>query len=82
MTVNPFWLGVLMTIVIEVVLTIIGALIAAHRIEDDDEDIAVVSDDEIREMLENAMKEAVREATEDVMKRQRYSSGIEDRDNG
>lgn len=37
MWVNPFWMGVLMTIVAELVISIVLSLIRSHR-EDDDED--------------------------------------------
>ena len=37
MWVNPFWMGVLMTIVSELVISIVLSLIRSHR-EDDDED--------------------------------------------
>jgi hypothetical protein len=37
MYVNPFWMGVLLTIVSELVISIVLSLIRSHR-EDDDED--------------------------------------------
>ena len=37
MWVNPFWMGVLLTIVSELVISIVLSLIRSHR-EDDDED--------------------------------------------
>ena len=37
MWVNPFWMGVLLTIVCELVISIVLSLIRSHR-EDDDED--------------------------------------------
>ena len=38
MYVNPFWMGVLLTIVAELVISIVLSLIRSHREGDDDED--------------------------------------------
>ena len=49
MIVNPFWFGVLMTIVVEIVLVIILGILRAIRVDDEDEE--EMSDEEISEML-------------------------------
>lgn len=76
MVVNPFWFGVLMTIVFEVVLAIIVTLIASHRV--DDEDDVELTNEEIKEVMERA----IREATEEALRKSQYGHGVEDRDDG
>ena len=81
MVVNPFWLGVLMTIVFAVVVLIIMALIASRRNAREEEELIsdmAMSEEEFREMIEKA----VREATDNAMKNRTYTvdKGVEDRD--
>lgn len=80
MVVNPFWFGVLMTIVFAVVVLIIIALIASHRISNDEEELndVAMSEEEFKEMIERAVKEA----TDNAMKNRTYTvgKGVEDRD--
>ena len=82
MVVNPFWFGVLMTIVFGVVVLIIVALIASHKASAEEEAISdmAMSEEEFREMIEKAVKEA----TDNAIKNQTYMIGkeVEDRDDG
>ena len=49
MYVNPFWFGVLMTIVTMIVLSIVVAIIKSHQ---EDEEIEDVSEEEFRNVVE------------------------------
>lgn len=54
MTVNPFWLGVLMTIVAELVVLIIAAMVNSHRAAYEEKD------DGLEEMLSQIEGKKVR----------------------
>lgn len=82
MVVNPFWFGVLMTLVFGIVVLIIVSLIASHRASAEEDTISdmAMSEEEFREMIEKAVKEA----TDNAMKNRTYTvgEGVEDRDDG
>lgn len=67
MTVDPFWFGVLMTLVAEIGFVIIGAIINTihHRNDPEEEDGDVMmSEEEFRAMI----REAVRDAADNVIR--------------
>ena len=67
MTVDPFWFGVLMTLVAEIGFVIIGAIINTihHRNDPEGEDGDVMmSEEEFRAMI----REAVRDAADNVIR--------------
>ena len=72
MTVNPFWFGVLMTVVGLVVVFIIAAFINAKRQEADEADDVWMDEAGFKKMLSEAVRDALRESM--------YGSTVEDRD--
>ena len=74
MYVNGFWLGVLMVIVAEIILIIIGALINTIRHKDDeDEGDLMMSEEEFRATIENAIRASV-----DEVIREKFDNGKEE----
>lgn len=72
MTVNPFWFGVLMTVVGLVVVFIIAAFINAKRQEADEADDVWMDEAGFKKMLSEAVRDALRENM--------YGGTVEDRD--
>ena len=72
MTVNPFWFGVLMTVVGLVVVFIIAAFINAKRQEADEADDVWMDEAGFKKMLSEAVQDALRQNT--------YGNSVEDRD--
>ncbi len=50
MWVNPFWLGILLTLVLEVIVAIIFSIVSGHRQEEEEME---VSTDEYKKILED-----------------------------
>ena len=80
MTVNAFWLGVLITVVVEIVIMIIVALIIVHHADDNEitpEDIGM------QEIGEDQFKEYLRQTLEEIASRNKFIIGeaVEDKDN-
>ena len=74
MYVNPFWLGILLTLVGFVVVIIVMAIAASHKeAKQADEDGVLMSEEEFRAMIENT----VRESAEKVL-RERMCGGEDD----
>lgn len=74
MYVNGFWLGVLMVIVAEIIFIIIGALINTIRHKDDeDEGDLMMSEEEFRATIENAIRASV-----DEVIREKFDNGKEE----
>ena len=75
MVVNPFWLGVLMTIVGLIVIVIIIAFVHVKRQEADGEmqEDMLMDEAAFKKMLSEAVREALRE---NIM----FGEGISDRD--
>lgn len=74
MYVNGFWLGVLMVIVAEIIFIIIGALINTIRHKDDeDEGDLMMSEEEFRATIENAIRASV-----DEVIREKFENGKEE----
>lgn len=74
MYVNGFWLGVLMVIVAEIIFIIIGALINTIRHkEDEDEGDLMMSEEEFRATIENAIRASV-----DEVIREKFDNGKEE----
>ena len=73
MTVNPFWFGVLVTIVAEIVLFIIITIIGSHAHKDDEEEIPKGAVDE--EKFKEFLKEAIKEIAEE----NKFIIGVEDK---
>lgn len=74
MYVNGFWLGVLMVIVAEIIFIIIGALINTIRNKDDeDEGDLMMSEEEFRATIENAIRASV-----DEVIREKFDNGKEE----
>lgn len=63
MTVNPFWFGVLITIVAEIVLFIIITIIGSHAHKDDEEKLpeGAVGEEKFKEILKEAVAEVAKE---------------------
>lgn len=61
MTVDPFWFGVLMTLVAEIGFVIIGAIINTihHRNDPEEETDLMMSEEEFRATIENAIRASV-----------------------
>ena len=61
MTVDPFWFGVLMTLVAEIMFIIIGAIINTihHRNDPEEEADLMMSEEEFRATIENAIRASV-----------------------
>ena len=74
MTVNPFWFGVLLTIVGVIVLFLVIAFINVKRSEADEE----MPDDVM--MDENDFKRMLSEAVRDALRENMFGSAVEDRD--
>lgn len=74
MTVNPFWFGVLITIVAEIVLFIIITIIGSHAHNDDEEEIPEGAVDE--EKFKEFLKEAIKEIAEE----NKFIIGVEDKE--
>ena len=74
MTVNPFWFGVLLTIVGVIVLFLVIAFINVKRSEADEE----IPDDVM--MDENDFKRMLSEAVRDALRENMFGSAVEDRD--
>lgn len=74
MTVNPFWFGVLLTIVGVIVLFLVIAFINVKRSEADEEmpDDVMMDENDFKRMLSEAVREALRENM--------FGSAVEDRD--
>ncbi len=72
MTVNPFWFGVLMTVVGLVVVFIIAAFINAKRQEADEADDVWMDEAGFKKMLS--------EAVQDALRQNMYGNSVEDRD--
>lgn len=69
MYVNPFWLGILLTLVGFVVVIIVMAIAASHKeAKQADEDGVLMSEEEFRAMIENT----VRESAEKVLRERMY----------
>ena len=74
MYVNGFWLGVLMVIVAEIIFIIIGALINTIRHkEDEEEGDLMMSEEEFRATIENAIRASV-----DEVIREKFDNGKEE----
>ena len=74
MYVNGFWLGVLMVIVAEIIFIIIGALINTIRHKDDeDEGDLMMSEEEFRATIENAIRASV-----DEVIREKFDDGTKE----
>lgn len=75
MYVNAFWLGILLTLVGFVIVIIVLAIAASHKeARQAEEDGMVMSEEEFRAMIE----EAVRESADKVLRERMYGSGVED----
>lgn len=74
MTVNPFWFGVLLTIVGVIVLFLVIAFINVKRSEADGE----MPDDVM--MDENDFKRMLSEAVRDALRENMFGSAVEDHD--
>ena len=74
MTVNPFWFGVLLTIVGVIVLFLVIAFINVKRSEADEE----MPNDVM--MDENDFKRMLSEAVRDALRENMFGSAVEDRD--
>jgi len=61
MTVNPFWFGVLMTVVGLIVLFIIIAFIGMKRNEAEETEDVWLDEDGFKKMLSEAVRDALRE---------------------
>lgn len=72
MTVNPFWFGVLLTIVAEIVLFIIVTLIGSHVHNDDEEEMPE------GEVDEEKFKEFLKEAIAEIANENKFIIGVED----
>ena len=74
MYVNAFAMGVLLTIVAEIIFVIIGALINTIRHKDDeDEGDLMMSEEEFRATIENAIRASV-----DEVIREKFDNGKEE----
>lgn len=68
MTLNPVWFGVLMTIVAEIILIIIGAIINVARNKGEEEDGGLLmSEEEFRDVIMAAIRESVDEVVREKM---------------
>ena len=68
MTLNPIAFGVLMTIVAEIVLVIIGAIINVARNKGEEEDGGLLmSEEEFRDVIMAAIRESVDEVVREKM---------------
>lgn len=75
MYVNAFWLGILLTLVGFVIVIIVLAIAASHKeARQAEEDGMVMSEEEFRAMIEDA----VRESADKVLRERMYGSGVED----
>lgn len=75
MYVNAFWLGILLTLVGFVIVIIVLAIAASHKeAKQAEEDGMVMSEEEFRAMIEDA----VRESADKVLRERMYGSGVED----
>lgn len=79
MTVNAFWFGVLITVVVEIVILIIVALITVHHSDDNEttpEDIGM------QEIGEDQFKKYLRQTLEEIASENRFIIGeaVEDKD--
>ena len=68
MTINPVWFGVLMTIVAEIIVVIVLGLIGAIRRKDPEEEAdLMMTEEEFRETIANAIRESVGNAIREKM---------------
>ena len=75
MFVNPFWLGILLTLVGFVIVIIVLAIAASHKeAREAEDDGTVMSEEEFRDMI----RAAVREAAEEALRNRMYGKGIDD----
>ena len=58
MYVNPFWLGILLTLVGGVIVVIILSLIASHKKTEEEEDGMSMTEEEFRAMVAMAVNQA------------------------
>lgn len=77
MYVNPFWMGILLTLVGGVIVVIILSLIASHK-KTEEEDGMAMSEEEFRAMIAMAVNQAAVEVLSKIMYGGEDQSGKEE----
>ena len=78
MYVNPFWMGILLTLVGGVIVVIILSLIASHKKTEEEEDGMAMSEEEFRAMIAMAVNQAAVEVLSKIMYGGEDQSGKEE----
>ena len=81
MVVNPFWFGVLLTIIGLIVVLFVIAFIGIKRSEAEDGDDMLMDEGEFKKMLAEAVRDSLNEALRDGIRQSIvYGEAVEDHD--
>ena len=81
MVVNPFWFGVLLTVIGLIVVLFIIAFIGVKRSEAESEEDMLMDEGEFKKMLAEAVRDSLNEALRDGIRQSIvYGESVEDHD--